>query len=491
VAISYINNMQTNSFPICSWKSLKKADRTVSVPFELQLRDQEHFVLCEKVIRLLPRKRLVAFGKWNDIPVVAKLFFERGKAKKHLQRDAEGIEALATLNIPTPKLLFKGVDKTKRIHVLLFERIMDSCNLDLLWQEKSDAEELTPLMRATIIELATQHVLGVVQNDLHLKNFLVSSKTIYTLDGGSIAQFHKPLSKKESLDHLGLFFAQLGVGTETLQQELFDLYAQSRGWIVRPLDREYLQQAINKWIRSRWERYQQKIMRNCSAFSRIEKWNALIMYDREYLSASFKKMLDNPDVLFTKSDTEILKSGRSATVAKVILDGRSYVIKRYNMKSVWHWFRRCLRPSRASASWRLAQFLRHAGIATAKPAAFIEKKFLGLRNKSYFIMEYIEGDDLGKFFSRYQANNPRYLQVAKRTMALIHQLFQVRMTHGDLKMTNILIHHDKPMIIDLDGMVSHKSISALRHAFKKEMQRFMKNWDSYPSVKEMFKELIE
>jgi tRNA A-37 threonylcarbamoyl transferase component Bud32 len=471
-----------------SWKILKKAARAIPTPFELQLHEQEEPLICEKVIRIIPRKRIVVFGTWKNQFVVAKLFFERSKAKKHSKRDVTGINALSAVNIPTPALLFDGTDKAKRIHVLIFERILDCCNLDVLWQEKGDLEELTPLMRAVTIEIATQHVLGIVQRDLHLKNFLVTSKTIYTLDGGSIEQFDGPLSKKESLDHLGLFFAQLGVGSDKLQQELFNLYTQSRGWIVRPADLDLLKQSTKKWIALRRERYQKKIQRSCSAFARVEKLNAIIMYDRDYLSDQFNQMLANPDAFIAKSDTKILKAGRSSTVAKLELDNRTFIIKRYNIKNFWHWLRRCFRPSRAYHSWRLSHLLRHVGIPTAKPVAFIEKSFLTLRNKSYFIMEYIDGKHIGEYFSQYQTTDPKFSQMAKRVLNLFSNLAELRMTHGDLKMTNILIDHDRPTFIDLDGMQTHQNTREFLKAYNKEMQRFMKNWETQPRIRELFRD---
>lgn len=490
MAISYINNMQTKPIEKVSRKTLKKADRDIPVPFELALHDDKKVLLCEKVIRVVPGKRLVAFGRWDDKPIVAKLFFEWSKAKKHLERDITGIEALIAANVPTPKLFFQGRDKSKRIYVLIFERIMDSCNLDLLWEEKTDVAELTPLMRAVTIELATQHVLGIVQRDLHLKNFLVTSKMIYTLDGGSIETIDGPLSKKDSLEHLGLFFAQLGAGTNTLQNELFDLYAQSRGWIVRPNDLELLQQSITKWTTQRWLRYEKKIMRDCSAFERKQNLSTLSLSDRQYDSVEFKELLSNPDAFFTKSNTTILKAGRSSSVAKIKLNNHTLVIKRYNIKGFSHWLRRCLRPTRAARSWCLAHHLKLMNVATAKPVAFIEKSFLGLRHKSYFIMEYVDGNHAGDYFTSYRSDDARFMQVAQRILAIIYQLAELKITHGDLKMTNILIAHEKPILIDLDGMHEHQKQAAFKRAFKKEINRFMKNWESFPSVQEMFRQLI-
>lgn len=486
MAISYTNDIQIDSFPEINRNILKKAARSIPIPFKLKLHEHDQPVFCNKAIRVIPGKRLVAFGTWENKPIVAKLFFEWGKAEKNLKRDLAGIEMLTQANVPTPRCLFHGTDKTKRIHILLFERIMDSCNLDILWHEKTDINELLPLLRAVTVELATQHVLGIVQKDLHLKNFLITSKMIYTLDGGSIEQTGKLLPKKESIEHLALFFSQLGVGTEKLREELFEVYANSRSWIVRPGDLELLKQSLKMNLANRWMRFSHKIMRNCTAFQRTQKWNSLTLHDREYHSENFKNFIDNIDTFVNQPHAKMLKAGRSSTVVKVKIDQHYLVVKRYNIKNIFHWLRRCLRPSRAAHSWQVAQHLRLMGVSTAKPVAFIEKHFLGLRHKSYFIMEYVNGENASHYFENDSIEHAVFDTVAKRILILIRQLAELQMTHGDLKATNILIHHDKPVLIDLDGMQEHPNRLSLQRAYKKEMQRFMKNWQRKPEVLKLF-----
>lgn len=485
--------MQTNPVKELTGKQIKSAKRLLPVPFQLKLKDYSAPLIIEKIVRIIPKKRFVAFGTFEGKAIVAKCFLESSKKNKsnHATRDAAGVNILTTANIPTPALLIQTVDQSNRISILIFERIQDAYNLDWLWQQKSDNEELAPLMRAVTIELATQHVLGVIQKDLHLKNFLIANKKIYTLDGGSIEQFNEPYPKKESLQHLALFFSQLGVGTDALQKELFDLYTQSRGWLNRPNEITFLQESIKKWRLERSARYMKKILRNCSSFSRIEKFTSLTLYDRDYASESFFELLKNPEAPFTNLNTEFLKKGRSSTVIKIKNGDRTFVIKRYNMKNILHWLRRMFRPSRASRSWQLAHTLTHAGIPTAKPIAFIEKHFFGLRHKSYFIMEYVDGKHIGDYFSRYRAEESAYSLMAKRVINLIDSLSELNLTHGDLKMTNIIISQNRPVLIDLDGMQSHRTTGSLHRAIQKELKRFMENWKSLPTVGTLFNKIIE
>lgn len=478
-----------------NWHKLSRANRSMEVPFELKLNEQEAPILCEKVIRVLPGKRLVVAGVWDEKPIIAKIFFESGgKAKRHIKRELEGIEVLTHYRIPTPTVLAHGSAFKKRAQVIIFERIMNAKSLDEIWQQKAIPQELMPLMHAVTIELATHHVMGIVQEDLHLKNLLVKDNHIYTLDGGSITAIHEPLDKKNSLDNLALFFAQLGVGTEKLQDELFKVYGKARGWLIKPSEVQYLQNSVKNWNELRWQRYQKKLMRSCSAFGKILSPQVLTLYDRDYRTAEFAKMLANPEAVIQRADTKVLKAGNSSTVVEVMVGAKVFVIKRYNIKGFWHWLRRCFRPTRAANSWRLAHLLRMFGIPTAKPVAFIEKHFLGLRGKSYFVMEKIYGEDLNHFFADYDKkdpHDPHYVKVAVRVATLLKNLAKLLVSHGDLKATNILVHDERPVLIDLDGVVEHKTRGEMRRAYRREVRRFMRNWETRPRTMNLFEKLLE
>jgi len=495
VAIRRIKNMDNNNtsqvIQNLSWSHLRQANRASLEPFQLALAESDDVLFCHEIVRVIPGKRVVAFGTWGGKPVVAKLFYQRGRAQRHIKREYAGINALLEGGVLTPALYYHGTSKDRRVHVLLFERIMGAPSLDSLWQGRASIKEMLPLMQAMTIELATHHVLGILQHDLHFKNFLVSKRGIFTIDGGDLEIFDTPLSKKESVDNLGLFFSQLGLGTEELQKTLFQVYTRSRGWLVKKADVTGLQVAIEKWTNRRWEQYSKKIMRTCSAFVRHDTFNSMAICDREYESSALLHVLKSPEAIFSWPDTEMLKAGRSTTVVKFKMDDRFFVLKRYNIKDSAHWLRRCLRSTRAATGWRLAQRLRLMGVATAKPIAFVEKRFLGLRSKSYLLMEYVQGEHAGEFFTNHADDQVASEFVAQQMMALFESLARLRITHGDLKMTNILVHKLKPVLIDLDGMCEHRTALGFKRTFQQEIKRFMVNWRDNPTVYNMFELLVQ
>jgi tRNA A-37 threonylcarbamoyl transferase component Bud32 len=492
VAIRCTDNMQMDNpdfFQEIAWRHLKSANRASLEPFQIVLKDHADVLYCQDIVRVVPGKRTVAFGTWGGKDVVAKLFYEPRNAVRHARRDAQGIKALFAAGVLTPLLHFQGKSKDQRVQVLIFEKIT-GLNLDYIWQKNQDEPDIIPVMQAVTLELATQHVLGILQHDLHFKNYVLREKKLYSIDGGDVQIFDGPLSKKDSLDNLALFFSQLGMGREKLQQSLFQVYAKSRGWIIKKQDLQLLETSLNKWTNKRLENYSKKIMRDCSAFSCQQNARNLIIYDREFESQEFLTCLKNLDLMIASPAATVLKSGRSATVVKLSIDNRPFIIKRYNMKSAMHWLRRCLRPSRAVKSWRLGQRLTLLGIATAKPVAFVETRLLGLRGKSYLLMEYVEGEHSGEYFAASVRDTDAAATTASKIISLLENLAKLHLTHGDLKMTNILFEKQSPILIDLDGMQEHHSLWRFKLAFHQEIKRFMKNWRDRPTIYALFEQRV-
>lgn len=480
----------TNNSPFKSWRELYLAKFSFNTPFQLALEDEQTLKVKE-VLRIIPGRRLVVVGTWCEKSVVAKLFVHPKFAKQHFDKESKGIKILNNNKIPTPHLYFQGQSKDKKIYVLIFAKIENAKSLAEVWFTKKSCERLLPLLHAIILEIATQHVLGVLQQDLHLKNFLLTKKTLYTLDGGGIEKLPYLLPKKMSMQSLALFFSQLGISIRDQQEKLFDYYAKSRGWLLKQNDIPEFLSMIKRWDDHRWQQFEKKIFRESSDFVCLKNSFCYSMFDRQYTTPDFLSFLQNPELAFNHPTTKILKSGFSSTVIRFTLHEKEFVVKRYNLKNLWHRIRRLLRPTRAFTSWRLAQKLKLFDILTATPVAFIEKRYFAFRDKSYFVTEYVSGEHAGDFFNRYQDDPEKMFSMIKKITALLKNLSKMAIIHGDLKITNILINQfEQPVLIDLDGASEH-SPSRLKKRWRKDIQRFLKNFHHQPFLYEKFKEELK
>lgn len=466
-----------------SFDEFYRADFSFNRPFCLPMSDKKTLI-AEKVLRIVPQKRMVVQGHFQSQSVVAKIFFDPKEARAHQQRDVAGIKLLQKNKIPTPDLLFEGNTENKLIYILIFTEIQQATNLQEIWAKGASFDSLLPLLQALMIEIATQHVLGLRQRDLHFSNFLITEKIIYTLDGAQIEAQNTLLSKKLSMDNLALLLSQLGINKEPYQKYLFDYYAKSRGWVVKNSDYHDLFALIKKWNVIRWKSFSKKINRNCTQFIELEHGRNRIMANRSLFKKELKEVIKNPEKCFNQENVTYLKKGRSATVIKVKCDDSYYVIKRYNIKNFFHFLSRFLRPTRAAKSWGLSQKLYLYHVPTPLPVAYVEKRYWFCRSVSYYLSQYIHGNHAGDYFDESLAVDKK--NMVQEINSLLKSVAALNISHGDLKITNILVERAKPMLIDLDGAKEHKAVMTLRKAWQKELARFLKNFQQNPELQQQF-----
>ena len=77
--------------------------------------------------------------------------------------------------------------------------------------------------------------------------------------------------------------------------------------------------------------------------------------------------------------------------------------------------------------------------------------------KSYLVTEHVEGQKLDCFLRDENISQEQRSDTSRRVVELLEKLGKHRITHGDLKHSNLLITEDGPVLIDLDAMVVHKA----------------------------------
>ncbi len=485
---------QLPSAPVIDGLHLQASGRAVVVPFRVRLRTgNDHIVelVCTRVLRVLPGKRLVCLGECDADPVVVKFFLDPRRSKAHCAREERGITALKKRNIKTPDLLFKGTIRPNDVPVLVFQQVTQAQDMDAVWKQTSDACRHNELLCRAVAVIAEQHETGMKQDDLHMGNFLFTQNDIYTIDGDSVytRRSGRPLSTSMSLKNLGLFFAQFGPRFDCLVPKAFCVYTEKRDW---PEDRgRYLRlvKEIHKQRNWRKNRYLKKIYRECSAFVRRKTWNRFVVCDRNYYNETMEPLLNDPDSMIKTG--RMIKKGNTSTVSLVEAGGQRFVVKRYNIKNIQHAIGRSFRSSRASVSWRNGHRLRFLGIFTPEPVALIEKRRGPFRSEAYFITEYVDGIDACRLFHSEASGHLKQKEVVKEFGKLVQALSDAFISHGDSKATNFLVTKHGLSVIDLDSMAEHRLRWRFKKAFARDCKRFMKNWMDLPEVFSMFHDEIK
>ncbi|QVI70993.1 lipopolysaccharide kinase InaA family protein [Pseudomonas syringae] len=470
---------------------LKTAGRTPELPMSLTLADAAGSAELQllTLLRVLPGQRYVGAGVWRGRTVLAKLLVG-DKAARHFQRELAGVRLLAEQGLTTPLLLADGLQDGEG-GWLLFEFLEQAPSLGDAWTAVKHlpplADEQQAVLGEALSAIARQHAKGLWQEDLHLDNLLRHKGQLYLIDGAGIRaeQAGTPLSRQKVLENLGVFFAQLPRSFEPFTEELLVHYLLSNAEHGLPM--EALQKQIDKVRSWRLKDFMSKTVRDCSLFS-VEDSASVFRAIRREEEPAMLPVLSQADALLDKG--HLYKTGGAASVGRVEINGRPLVIKRYNIKNFSHWLKRFWRPSRAWHSWREGNRLMFLGIATPKPLAVQEKRFLGLRSKAWLVTEFINGPDIIERFAPYVENGDAPEVELLALDRLFAQLIQARISHGDFKGHNLFWHVDRWAMIDLDAMQQHSSQSSFAAAYARDRARFMRNWPTHSALHQLLEQRL-
>ena len=451
--------------------ALRDAGRAPATPFRVILADG-HEVIVSRLLRVLPGKRIVGEGQWQGLRVLVKLFVA-GASSRHWRQEKAGVDALLCAGILTPELLL-ATSLPAGGHVLLTRYLDAAQSLAEVWLAVADSpvggaaalDVLRPAFRA----LGAMHAAGLVQQDLHLGNFLRCAGELFVIDGDAVRAISpgKPLDGQTATRNLAILLAQLPVAWDSSRDALLDAYRAGGGCCLP--DTARLADEVARVRAWRLKDFLGKTLRDCTLFA-VRR--SALRFSAVARSEGYRlaPLLASPDETIARGT--LLKDGRTCTVAQVELAGRPLVVKRYNCKNWWHFLERCWRPSRAWHSWREGHRLRFFGISSPEPLAFVEERIGPLRRRAFLVCEYCPGSNLLDLLS---PDCEPAGDVARAIVSLFSTLYALRISHGDLKATNLLFHDGKVVVIDLDAVRQHRSEGAYARAWQRDRERLLRNW---------------
>lgn len=429
------------------------------------------------VVRTVPGKRLVCRCVWNSENVYAKIFVGKN-AERHAGRDARGVTWLSQAGIATPALLSANALADRPAKVLVFAEVSDAVNAEqqLLTLEAAQKLEFAGLL---VQEVAAHHRRNLIQTDLYLKNFLIKANVVYTLDGDGIRQLSGFCQKRRKLANLATLLSKFDALDDGWIKDLYARYCSHAAILNKASDEARLICLIQRIRQSQASAYaDKKVFRNCTDVKVSQTFDS-------YKAIAAASDIDNIDARFldailVKPELNI-KNGNTCTVGITELADKKVVVKRYNIKHLWHGFSRAFRTSRAAQSWANAHRLLISNVPTAQPLALVEQRWGVVRRRAYYLSEYVDAPDAKQFFAQCASADDRQM-VARRLAALLYKLYLLRYTHGDFKASNVKILDLKPLLIDLDAMQVHRFGVGFNWWFErkhiKDIKRLMENWEN-------------
>jgi len=431
-------------------------------------------IMCNKSLRTIPDRRVACVGRFQGKPVFVKVFFHPFKAERHWQRESRGIQMLMENNIPVPDLLFAGRESGGPGRILVQELMPDPVNVMDEWRK--NPQHAMKYLNRILGLVVKMHDAGIYQKDMHPDNFLLSGDDTFCIDVAMLDKSVLPLYAEESCSNIALLAAQFPPEEGDLETGLWKKYCEIRkqDWFD-----DYLPVYRNEIIKSRntrGEKLLAKLYRNSSGYIYDKNLRKQFCIKSHWKAADTTGKLNNLEKLFSDKDAVFLKQGGSSTVIKINIDGTDLVVKRYNIKNFVHGLRRAFRRTRASRSWAMSHLLQLYGIDTPEPIAFFENRVGPVRRTSYFICEYVAGQNLLEYFSDTDELTDEQKQIADRTISLINKLKKAGIHHGDMKATNLVVRKGRIYLFDLDGMSWFQGASRSAWYHRKDVQRFLRNW---------------
>ena len=106
---------------------------------------------------------------------------------------------------------------------------------------------------------------------------------------------------------------------------------------------------------------------------------------------------------------------------------------------------------------------------------------MGLKGRSWFVSKFVEGFSCLDYFKG-DVSPTEIEKTLGEIVEILCKLRHERISHGDLKASNILLSSRGPVLIDLDAMRQHKTESTYQQAARKDINRFLRNWQDNPAL---------
>lgn len=437
-----------------------------------------------QVFRSIPHCRLTGLTNWQGKTVVAKIFFHPQRAAHHFYRALEGFKIYTLCQIPSPQVLYQGQTQNPHSYVILLDYLPNAVTLQTCYSTAITVEEKIGLLTPPLSYLARLHAHNYSHPDLHFNNFMQIGQACIMIDGDAL--INKKMTSSQCENNLAQFCVQLTLDDQSLLATIHQLY-----WQFNP-SHEAINKHYNNFLTKiaiaryqQLKRYCKKVKRNTSKIQIKKSKDWLMVWQRAYDSlvvdlAKIEQWITNPQ-------SEYLKRGNTCTVVKLFSNQMPWVVKRFNIKNYRHGLKRSITPSRASKCWRNAHLLLLLGIPVPTPIAYLERRVGPFKRESYYLSEYVVGEDLQTYIQLHQNDPEKIDSLIHNLTLLFHKLYTAKITHGDMKATNFIVTETgKVILIDLDSVTLHKRTFTFLRAWHKDKTRFMKNW--HGDFKSLFKD---
>jgi len=101
------------------------------------------------------------------------------------------------------------------------------------------------------------------------------------------------------------------------------------------------------------------------------------------------------------------------------------------------------------------------------------------------LTEYLQAPDVDAYFADTEIAHDQQEKTARYIVEMFYRMNLLKITHGDLKASNIKISNGLPQLIDLDSLREHGCSWLFYRQHVRDLRRFMRNWPPQSIVSSM------
>tara|TARA_B100001540_G_scaffold313098_1_gene335396 strand:- start:28 stop:1533 length:1506 start_codon:yes stop_codon:yes gene_type:complete len=376
------------------------------------------------------------------------------------------LSRMQNLGINGPKVksyYSKGVNPSKRNSFLITEELKDTISLEdffIAGKHKSlSFAEKNKLFNAVASITRQLHQSGINHRDLYLCHYHLDARTDFDSIKLSLIDLHRAQIRNEVPERWlvkdigGLYHSAIQFGlTERdcyrflmiyFDCSLRELFSNHQKFLKKTRTRAY--SMYMKPLLAEIDLSSKAPLPHQSLYKKVFHKNKRWISLKNNVSEDLLELIEDEHALLSRG--EVIKNEEGHLIVKIELYGKSYFVKKYRIKNLFHMTRRFLKKTRARNSWEVLHWFQSVGIRTMKPVLVYEELGLFGTLDSVLVAEEIEGKRLDHKIQ----DKEEPIKIASLLYNFIKRMQWIGFYHGDAKSSNFFISKDRLVVFDLDS----------------------------------------
>jgi hypothetical protein len=436
-------------------------------------------IVCSKVYRAIRGKRIACLGTVRNSTVIVKLYFSKYKSRRNWKHSDRGCRAFVDREIPAPRILFSGYLPEYGFYAMVFEYLTEALRIDSALEACSESDQREKVLDILMACIASLHEHGILQNDLHLGNFMISGECIYALDGDQVTTQRRPIGRKRSFRNLAKLLANIPPAYISNIENRIISYVNKRGWDISHAEIRKVKEEIRRFRGNILSEYLRKIFRRRDPFVTHSDLRFYSVHDRHQFDVEFDDII------------EALK--KSSFEKESYASG--YYLALIGDKNLLVWSSRGYGPRilrrfwSASRIWKNALMLRRIGVETPIPVTLVARCRNIFRWDCAVFFKSVEGMNLKDFFHSENVASDIKGCIAEALADAYTRMEAFGITAGRINPEGIIISGLKVVFHDLE--IFNRPAFSIWSTQEGRLERFLSYFAHIPGLTELLTEHLK